>query len=156
MDSVERRLKEMKAVHLDLAEVTTAPPIRSVRECLEAMRASGNDAVLVVEGGRLVGIFTERDVLDKVVLQAGAAGRPVREFMTKEPMTIGRDESLAKAIHYMHRHGFRHVPIVDDGGRPVGLVGQMDVVRFLAGEYADKVLNLPPVPGQVMHTPEGG
>lgn len=156
MDSVERRLKEMKAVHLDLAEVTTAPPIRSVRECLEAMRAADANAVLVVDGGRLVGIFTERDVLDKIALDPAAAGRPVKDFMTKEPMTIGRDDSLAKAIHYMHRHGFRHVPIVDDGGRPVGLVGQMDVVRFLAGEYAATVLNLPPVPTQVMHTPEGG
>lgn len=156
MDSVERRLREMKAVHLDRREAAMAPPIRSVRECLDQMRTARTDAVMIVEEGMIVGIFTERDVLNKIVLEPGASGRPVREFMTPDPVVLTPEDSLAKAIHFMHRHGFRHVPLVDESGTPIGILGHMDIVRFLANEYADKVLNLPPVPDQVMYTPEGG
>ncbi|MBI4616124.1 MAG: CBS domain-containing protein [Planctomycetes bacterium] len=156
MDPVEQRLKQMKAVHLERKNMVVAPPTWSVRQCLDELRAARADCLLVVDGARLVGIFTERDVLKKIVLEKGACDRPVKEFMTRDPRTIDESATVARAVHEMHEHGFRHLPIMDARKNPVGVVGQMDIVRFLAGEYADKVLNLPPVPDQVPGAPEGG
>lgn len=156
MDPVERRVKQMRAVHLERKGMVVAPPAWPVRRAIDALRAARADCVLVVDDARLVGIFTERDVLKKVVLEKGACDRPVRDFMTPDPRTIDESATVARAIHEMHQHGFRHLPIVDARKNPVGVVGQMDIVRFLAGEYADKVLNLPPVPDQVPAAPDGG
>jgi CBS domain-containing protein len=87
------------------------------------------DCLLVTDGGRLVGIFTERDAVVK------AAGMKleafdVRDFMTRDPVVLRHDETIAVAINKMAVGGFRHIPIVDDG-RPVGVVAARDVFRHI-------------------------
>lgn len=156
MDPVERRLKELRVHHIDLRPPVTIPVDRTVRQAIEGMRQERSHALLVTESEKLVGIFTERDLLDRVVLHPETLEQAVKEVMTPDPMTLTTDDSLAKAIHLMHRYAFRHVPIVDDQGHPTAIVGHMDIVKFLADEYADSVLNLPPQPDQVMQTEEGG
>ena len=158
MDPVERRLKEIKVLHIDLRPLVTATVSSTVRQAIEQMRAEKPHVLLLVDGPdeHLAGIFTERDILDRVVLDPSNYDRPVKDFMTPDPITLTAEETLAKAVHLMHRYGFRRVPIVDAEGRPAKIVGQMDIVKFLADEYADTVLNLPPQPDQVMQTPEGG
>ena len=94
------------------------------------MHAEGLDSLLVCDGERLVGIFTDRDAVVK------AAGRrldsfDVRDFMTPDPVVLRADETLAVAINKMAVGGFRHIPIVE-GDRPVGLVAARDVFRHLA------------------------
>ena len=79
-------------------------------------------AVLVVEGERLAGIFTERDAVYRVM----AAGRDPRttllhEVMTPDPLTVAPEESFGYALLLMHEKGFRHAPVVV-GGRPIGVV----------------------------------
>ena len=76
--------------------------------------------MLVTEGGRVVGIFTERDALMKL------AGRPstdgaIRDVMTTDPVVLRAADSVAVAIQKMAVGGFRHIPLVDDG-RPIGIV----------------------------------
>lgn len=79
-------------------------------------------AVLIVEDGRLVGIFTERDAVYRVV----AAGRDpgttlLKDVMTPDPLTVAPEESFGYALLLMHEKGFRHAPVVVDG-RPIGVV----------------------------------
>jgi CBS domain-containing protein len=79
-------------------------------------------AVMVVEDGRLVGIFTERDAVYRVIAQ-GRDARTTRlaEVMTPDPNTVTPEESFGYALLLMHERGFRHAPVLEDG-RPVGIV----------------------------------
>jgi len=158
-NDVEALLKGMKAVHIDRSETVCLPINTTVRDAIDELRATSSGCVLVVEepdGPRLRGIFTDYDVVKKVVGNAEAYDRPVSEFMTADPQSILDGDTVAKAIHLMHRDGFRHLPILEGSGKVVGVVTKIDVVRFLADQYPEHVYNIPPDPDQVAETPEGG
>ena len=119
--------------HLDALGVA-APEIvdaaTDVDDAIRRMHDKGIDCVLVVDGGRLVGIFTDRDAVLKV---AGTKPEDHRigALMTHDPVVLRHDETIAVAINKMAVGGFRHIPIVDDG-RPTGVVSARDVFRHLA------------------------
>jgi CBS domain-containing protein len=97
---------------------------------VKLMQEHGTDCLLVVDDGRLVGIFTDRDAVLKV------AGRPLNvrplaELMTRDPVVLRHDDTVAVAINKMAVGGFRHIPIVRDG-RPTGVVSARDIFRHLA------------------------
>ena len=104
----------------------------SVEAAIARMQADGLDCLLVMEGGALVGIFTDRDAILKVAGQ-GDGGRTVREVMTPDPVILRSGDPVAVAINKMAVGGFRHVPIVK-GGVPVGVVSARDVFRHLAAD----------------------
>ena len=110
------------------------------------MLARRQAGVLVVDGdGRLIGIFTERDVLTRV---AGPRRDPQKtrlaEVMTREPEALTASDRIAFAVHCMSVAGYRTVPLVDADRRPIGVVTVNDVIRWLAGLFPEAVLNLPP------------
>ena len=119
--------------HLDELEVG-APEIIDIAadadEAVQRMHDNGTDCVLVVDGGRLVGIFTDRDAVLKVAGRQLKA-RPIADLMTRDPVVLRHDDTVAVAINKMAVGGFRHIPIVE-GDRPVGLVAARDVFRHLA------------------------
>jgi CBS domain-containing protein len=109
-------------------ETATAPPSLTVSEAARLMKEKRVGAVLVVEDGRLTGIFTERDVLYRVV----AEGRDVQatrlaDVMTRNPQTIHPDKPFPDALHMMHEGGYRHVPVVEDG-KPIGIISARDAL----------------------------
>ena len=83
----------------------------------------------MTEGNRFVGIFTDRDAVLKVGGLERAA-RPIGGLMTRDPVVLRHDETIAVAINKMAVGGFRHIPIVEDG-RPTGVVTARDVFRHL-------------------------
>jgi CBS domain-containing protein len=113
--------------------------------------------VLVEKEGRLLGIFTERDILTKLV---GTGYDPAKvqvdEVMTRDPETLTSDDPIAFAMQRMSVGGFRHVPLVDPNGRPVGILSVKDIVDYLAEHFPREVLNIPPEPGKQPRIPEGG
>ena len=100
-----------------------------VDEAVQVMHANGTDCVLVVEDGRLVGIFTDRDAVLKVAGRP-VARQPLAHLMTRDPVVLRHDDTIAVAINKMAVGGFRHIPIVEDG-RPTGVVTARDVFRHL-------------------------
>jgi CBS domain-containing protein len=118
--------------HLDALGVT-APVIvdaaTDVNEAIRRMHVDGIDCVLVTEGDRFVGIFTDRDAVLKVAGLERQA-RPIETLMTRDPVVLRHDETIAVAINKMAVGGFRHIPIVEDG-RPTGVVTARDVFRHL-------------------------
>ena len=120
---------EGRLVHEDLAAVAKAPVTLSadvgVEDAIRTMQERGLEAVLVMEGPDVVGIFTERDALLKV---AGAPieGRVLRDVMTADPVVLRRRDSIAVAIHKMAVGGFRHIPLVD-GSDGTGMVSSRDL-----------------------------
>ncbi|MGH8706162.1 MAG: CBS domain-containing protein [Burkholderiales bacterium] len=109
-------------------KLVTATPGMSVREAARLMAREKKGALPVVESGRLVGIFTERDALARV-LAAGLDADAVKlsEVMTRDPRTVAADRPLNHALHMMFEGGFRHIPVVD-GGRVIGVVSARDAL----------------------------
>ena len=131
-DRVEHSLMEETVRGLQPRRPITLRPTASVGEAMEAMLAQNVGALLIVDGGgRLVGIFSERDLLTKV---AGVENRyaelPVQRFMTAKPETLTPDDTLAFALHKMDVGGYRHLPVVQDG-LPVGVISVRDLLRHI-------------------------
>ena len=106
----------------------TAPKSTTVLEAAHLMKAQGKGALMIVEGSKLIGIFTERDALFRVI----APGRnpettALSEVMTPQPQTIHPDEPFLHAMRIMHRGGFRHLPVAEHG-RPLGMVSARDAL----------------------------
>ena len=81
---------------------------------------------------RLIGIFTERDVMmDVAGLVNDLAVATVEEYMTHNPVALKPEMPIASALHMMSVHGFRHLPLVDDENRPTGIISFRDVVEYL-------------------------
>jgi CBS domain-containing protein len=122
--------------------VTTETRVADAVEKLLAAKVGG---LPVLEGGRLVGIFTERDVLTRVVgRDLDARTTPLGAVMTRTPQALTAGDRVAYAIHCMSVAGYRTIPLVDGGGRPIGVVTVSDVVRWLASLFPETVLNLRP------------
>ncbi len=121
--------------------LATFPRSASVRDAAMTMAERRIGAVLVVEDGRLVGIFTERDVVTRVVARGGDPDRTtLGEVMTPDPDTIGPDDSVAYALERMSQAGYRHLPVID-GGELIGIVSIRDLHRSVKDQMeADIIL----------------
>lgn len=118
-----------------------------VLEAVTLMRDRHVGCVLVVSAGKLKGIFTDRDVLARVVAAGVDPSKiAVRRVMTASPETLRPTDSIAFALNLMSMGGYRHIPLVDKAGAPVGTVSVKDIVGYLVGFFPKSVLNLPPAP----------
>ncbi len=118
--------------HLDsivTGEPPTIEPGASMERAVERMRELGVDHLLVMAEDRLVGIVTERDVILKLSDKQLPAF-DVRDAMTRDPVVLRPEDTLAVAIHKMAVGGFRHIPVVEDG-RPVAVVAAKDVFHHI-------------------------
>ncbi|HET7235693.1 MAG TPA: CBS domain-containing protein [Actinomycetota bacterium] len=112
----------------------TIEPSANLTQAAHAMSVGGVGSVLVLEGGTLVGIFTERDILRALATFATAdAARTssVANGMTPDPVTIGPDASAGEALNLMLFRGFRHLPVVE-GDTVLGVVSMRDLAKHLA------------------------
>ena len=111
-------------------EPVTTTPAASVRDAAAAMSAAGVSCVLVVEHLALVGIVTDRDLRNRVLAADLPTVSPVRSVMTPEPVTLSADALAFEALLEMVSRDIHHLPVVDETGRPVGLVTTTDLVRL--------------------------
>jgi predicted transcriptional regulator len=108
-------------------ELLKAAPDEALAEAAQHMVARGVGAVLVMDGDRIDGILTERDILKAVAMGITESAR-VRDWMTKNPETIEASDSTAHAAALMIHGGFRHLPVLD-GGTVAGIVSIRDLMR---------------------------
>jgi CBS domain-containing protein len=101
----------------------------TVRAASKLMVEKKIGALLVVENGRIAGIFTERDALNKVLaVSLDPDTTALSQVMVADPQTIRADKPLAYALYMMAEGGFRHVPVVDGNGAPLGMVSARDAL----------------------------
>jgi CBS domain-containing protein len=112
--------------------------------------------VLVQKDGKLAGIFTERDLLRRVVFRDGNRSWKVDAVMTRDPETLRPSASVAFALNKMSVDGYRHIPIVDDEGKAVGVLSIKDIVNFVVDFFPESVLNLPSDPDKAFPKTEAG
>jgi CBS domain-containing protein len=111
------------------------------------MKAKGRGAVLIQDDGALVGIFTERDLLNRIDYSDALWSHVVvRDVMTPHPMVIRPDDSLSEALRRLTQGHRRHLPIVDYQGHVLGLISIRDILSFVAEQFPEEMVNLPPHP----------
>jgi CBS domain-containing protein len=117
---------------LKTREAVTLPPTMTVKQAIQVMLAHDVGAVLIVdEVGKLVGIFSERDLLTKVASpDLDYSTRPVSAFMTSNPETVRPTDTLAFVLHKMDVGGYRHLPVLKDG-QPLGMISVRDMLRHI-------------------------
>ncbi len=137
-----------------LAQPLCLPPTTSVSEAVRQMTAANHGAVLVCRDERVVGVFTERDTL-RMMAAGESFEAPLERFMTAKPFVLHAGDTVGKAISMMSSGGFRRLPIVDDDGRPTGLLKVEAILHYLAEHFPATIYNLPPEPHQTTQEREG-
>ena len=121
-------------------ELVTAQKTVSVREAAQLMREHKVGAIMVVEGEKLAGVFTERDALFRVVAEGRDPGTTeLGAVMTPDPKTVQADSLFSLALQMMYEGGFRNVPVVENGS-PVGLVSARDALGPELKEFVYEML----------------
>jgi CBS domain-containing protein len=156
MMAVKTILTQERIRSLRLSDPARVNPETSLAESIKVMRLSSIGCALICEGRKVVGILTERDVLNTIVGADVDLRLPVREFMTSTPGTLRPEDTLAEAIRLMTGKGYRHIPLTDGEGRDAGVVCAKDIIEYIAEHFPAEVVNLPPRLHQVMRKREGG
>jgi CBS domain-containing protein len=149
-----RNLRKDPVSRLEPSDPHVVERTAAVADAVGLMRQENVGCVLVCDSGRLVGLFTERDLMCRVL----AVGKPltlaIAEVMTPDPVTVLPADTIRVAVRKMKAGGHRHLPVVDENSRPVGILSVKRVVRYLVEHYPAAVYNQPP-PGQHPDSPEG-
>lgn len=157
MSTLESQLLMESVERLDLTNYCLVTVDTSVRETVERMRVLGRNCAFVVgKGTHLVGIFTDRDVLRKVVTRPADWDNPIESLMTPSPTTLPPDATTGEALRLMAEHRYRNVPIVDQHGTIRGNVTYYAIMKFLTDHFPQAVYNLPPDPSKFAKQPDGG
>lgn len=131
-DRIERSLMEDAVNLLQPRAAVALPSTATVKQALDRMLEHDIGAVLIVDdAGTLLGIFSERDLLTRVVHPSlDRMAQPVAVFMTANPQTVRATDSLAFVLHQMDVGGYRHLPVVQEG-QPLGMISVRDMLRHM-------------------------
>ena len=153
---IEEILRTESIRSMDIEPISSVTTTTRLGEVVSAMQKRRVAAVVVTDAGRVAGIFTERDLLNRIVGLSLNEDVLISEVMTRSPKTLSPDDRIADAIRLMTDQGYRHIPLVDGDGRNVGMISARDIVEFIADHYPQEIFNLPPDPDQVARHREGG
>jgi len=128
---------------------------QTVEETVAVMRQKRVGCVLVCEQRKLVGLFTERDLMRRVLAAGQPLTIPVGECMTPNPVIVNPKDPIGLAIRTMEEGGYRHLPVVDESGRPVGVLSVKRIIHYIVEHFPATVYNLSPDPQAVQKDREG-
>lgn len=149
-------LRRDRVQNLDIREAVSVPPEETIERTIARMREQRVGCVTVQEGGELLGVFTERDVLKRVLAAGTPLDRPVSSVMTAGPDTVRPTDTVCEVISRIHAGGYRRMPVVDEAGRVVGMVSVRQIIQYLVEHFPEAVYNLPPDPEETARSREGG
>lgn len=127
----------------------------TVADAVEVLRAEQVGCLLVTRRGELTGIFTERDLLTRVLATAKPLTTKLANAMTRGPVAVAENDPIRTAVVRMQSGGYRHLPVVDESNRPVGVLSAKRIVRYLVEHFPATVYNQPPDPQAYPSTREG-
>ncbi|MGZ5435934.1 MAG: CBS domain-containing protein [Pyrinomonadaceae bacterium] len=140
---------------LQTSDYVAVSPFTPLSQAIEAMKSDEGGCVIVSDDGRVAGIFTERDLLTKVIGQQVDLNSPISQWMNPGVQTLSPDATVGDAVKLMNEKGFRNIPLVKKG-ELIGLISVFDIITYLAECYPKATMNLPPLPAQIMDTVDGG
>ena len=157
MRPIQQLVKSIKIGQIVNPRLIQAPPEISVRTAVEIMQNNKSGYVVIADHQKkVVGIFTETDVLQKIFGKKEVWDKPVSQFMTQNPKVLSVRDTVGQAIELMGKNHFYHIPLVDEKATLVNVISVRTLIRFLAEFYPTEIYNLPPKFNQIMETAEGG
>jgi len=155
--TIEEILRDTKIYQILRPKLVTAHPEVTLQEALDLMHREKAGYIVVADQHlKVVGMFTERDVLMKVLKPGVSLDEPMAHYMTRDPHSLSKTDTVSAAIDFMKEHNVRHIPLVDELGQMNGVLSVRTVVNFLAELFPTEVFNLPPKADQIHETVEGG
>ncbi len=131
-DELERVLCEDEISHMQITPVSCVEMHTTVQDVLDMMVRRDVSCVIVCnDDGKAVGVFTARDVLNKIADNPASRPRPISELMTPDPQVVYATDCPAKALNLMAVGGFRHIPVLDVNDRVVGILGPRRITEYL-------------------------
>ena len=154
--NIEDVLKETKIHQILRPKLLMALPTTPLQEAVDLMRVEKSGYLVIVdEHSKLVGMFTEREVLMKAMVKGVSWTSPVSQFMRTDLHTLKKSDTVGEALAMMSKFSVRHVALMDEYGQVSGILSIRTIVSFLAELFPKEILNLPPRP-QIHETAEGG
>src|SRR5262249_31148571 len=151
--SIATRLRETKIRHLPLRPPALVERGQTIRDAIEAIKNKRLGCALVCDNGKLAGIFTERDLLNKILRRNVSYDSPVDNYMTPDPARLSLEDSVEAAMQLMREGDYRNIPLVDSEGKTAGVVTVRDLITYLAEHFPKEALNLPPISDQHLARP---
>ena len=153
--SLHDRLNEEPISRIPLTPPFAVSPSDPIRTVIERMRKERTGCILACEAGKLVGKFTERNFLERVIGAGADVDTPLSQFMIPDPETLRVTNTVNDAILLMEKGKYRHVPIVDQNDMPFGILSVKRIVHWLVEHYPTAVYNVHPSPDKVAIEREG-
>jgi CBS domain-containing protein len=149
------KAREQRVSLLQTDDYVAVSPYTPLSQAIEAMKTDEGGCVIISDDGRLAGIFTERDLLSRILGENVNLNSPISEWMQPAVETLSPEATIGEAVRLMNERSFRNIPLVKRG-ELVGSISVFDIITYLAECYPKTTMNLPPLPAQVMDTVEGG
>ncbi len=150
-DDEESEMSEAVKIQDPISSLGLQPPLvvelgTNMKNALNSLQQEKQNCLLITDNNKLKGILTERDILLKITGKGFDLDLvTVDEFMTEYPEYLTPEDPLAYALNKMHIGGFRHVPIVNDLMKPVGLISISNIISTIADYFSMEIINLPPL-----------
>src|SRR5215470_10761466 len=145
---------DQKVSVLPTDDYVVVSPFTPLSQAIEAMKKDEGGCVIVLDDGRVAGIFTERDLLTRVLGAEVDLESPIKHWMQPLVETLTPEATIGEAVRLMNERSFRNIPIVKQGELK-GSISVFDIITYLAECYPKTTMNLPPRPAQVMDTVDG-
>lgn len=156
VEKFQKLLKTEKIQEVKLRSPVCVELGTSVKKVIAQMQEKKRGCAIIMKGKKITGVFTERDVLNRVLTRGLKMTTPIDEVMTPNPAFLSLNSSIADVVKIMSQKGYRHIILVDGKKHIAGFVSVRDVIDYLAEQFPYEVYNLPPDPHQISTTPEGG
>lgn len=111
--------------------LVTASPDTSIHEVIQLMNENKLGAILIVENNKLVGIFSERDLLNRVALPKIDMSTPVKQVSTLDPVSVHADTHIKECARLIKERRFRHLPVVGENNQPIGIISARDFFQYI-------------------------
>ncbi|MBB30782.1 MAG: hypothetical protein CME25_17990 [Gemmatimonadetes bacterium] len=139
-------LQKIPVTHVNLSFYIETEKGTKVRAVLDKMRASHRKCALVMDHGKLTGIFTERDIVAKVASKGDVLKKPIEDLMTPSPITMVSTLTVVEASRLIASTPHRYIPVVNDEGVVLGTVTYYAIIKYISDYFPQEIYNLPPVP----------
>ena len=155
--NIEDILKETKIHQILRPKLVMALPSVSLQEALDLMHNERSGYIVVAdEHSKLVGMFTEREVLMNVLRPGVSMKDPLEKYMRKDVHPLKKTDTVGEALDLMNKFGIRHIPLLDEFGQVNGILSIRTIVSYMSELFPTGIFNLPPNADQIHDTIEGG